>query len=432
MYQLHPDHYPVSRVPSTANRPGDPVRICVLGGGFGGLYTALALSRKRSPRYQITLVEQRDHFLFTPLLYEIVTGELQAWEIAPTYQKLLRHRQVEHCQARVQDIDLRDRQVYLHDGRTLSYDYLVLALGSESRLNVVPGALEYAQTFCTLADAEHLKERLRFLEASGREVIRVAIAGAGPNGVEIACKLADRLGQRGDVHLIDRGNGILKSFPKGCQVAAARALAKRNVRLHLETSIEAIAPDHVAMTTPTHYSVLPTDLVLWTAGTQISQWIRQLDCAHNPQGQLMTTPTLQLVDHPDVFVLGDVAEIRDISGQRVPAVAQAAFQQAPHTANNLRRAIAGRPPKPFRYLPLGEMLTLGINSAVVFSFGITLDGELARIIRRATYIQRLPTARHGLQVAWRWLVDGLRRRWWKRPHRASTHVTSKRITSSSR
>lgn len=410
MYQLDDEFRNQGKLKPRPVNNTNPIRICILGGGFGGLYTALALGQKRSPNYKITVVEQRNHFLFTPLLYELITGELHSWEVAPSYQKLLKSTNVNLCQEEIQNVDLKQKLVSLSNGEKLSYDYLVLAVGKETRLDVVPGALEYAQTFRTLADVEHLKERLRFLEASDRPVIRVAIAGAGPNGVELACKLADRLKNRGEIRLINRGDEILKTFSPGSRNAAYRALAKRGVQIELKTSIEAIDSDAITLNTQDKIRQLHTDLVLWTGGNQSIGWVRELDCQQNQQGQLITTPTLQLVDHPDVFVLGDMAEIRDAQGKQTPATAQSAFQQAPCAARNLWAILRNRRLKSFRYLHLGEMLTLGTNNAVISSFGITLDGHLARIIRRGVYIQRLPTLKHRLQVAIRWLVSGIFKR----------------------
>ncbi|MTJ07678.1 NAD(P)/FAD-dependent oxidoreductase [Anabaena sp. UHCC 0204] len=389
-----------------------PVRICILGGGFGGLYTALELSKinqLRQPDYEITLVEKRDHFLFTPLLYEVVTGELRNGEIAPTYKKLLADSEVKFCQAEIQGVDLENNSVKLQNGDIINYDYLVLAVGKETRLDIVPGAAEYAQTFRSLEDAEYLKEKLRVLEASDIPVIRIAIAGAGPNGVEIACKLADKLKKRGEIRLIDRSDEILKTFPPGCRTASYRALLKLGVQINLRTNIEAIKSDQIILNYEGKTQQFHTDLVLWTGGNKSIQWIKELNCQHNQQGQLIATPTLQLAGYPHIFVLGDLAEIRDIKGNESPTTAQAAFQQAPCTARNIWAKITGQKLKSFSYLYLGEMLTLGIKNAVIYSFGITLDGNLARIIRRGVYIQRLPTLKHKLQVAKRWIFGRMRK-----------------------
>lgn len=386
-----------------------PTQVCILGGGFAGLYTALHLSRlpwPKSAKPQVTLVDKEDRFLFTPFLYELVTGELQMWEIAPPYVKLLAGTDIQFCRAIVQGVDLAKHQVQLQAGGVLSYDRLVLATGKEPLLDLVPGAADYAYPFRTLADANRLCERLRVLEASDRDRIRVAIAGGGPSGVELAGKLADRLQARGHVCLIEQGGQILKSFTAFSQKTAYQTLAARGVDICLETSIKTIDPDQITLAYRGQVYTIPVDLVLWTVGTQTSEWLRHLACQHNNQGHLFTYPTLQLIDQPDVFALGDLADIRDIQQKQVPATAQAAYQQATCAAPNLRASLIGRPLLQFRYWHLGEMLTLGTNTAIVSSFSvINLKGRLAYIARRLVYLLlRMPTFRHRLQVAWHWLI----------------------------
>lgn len=376
------------------------VKICILGGGFGGLYTALYLSRFSAAKkgiWQITLVERKDHFLFTPLLYELITGELQPWEIAPSYQKLLRHSNIKFCQDKVEGIELKTRQIKVKNGEELTYDYLVLAVGTQNRWADVPGAATYALTFRTLKDVESLQGRLSLLECSGRQHIRIAVIGGGPNGVELACKLADRLGRRGQVQLIERGQQILKGFPNGLRAAAQRALQARHIQVQLETSIAAIEAEQITIVQDGQIIILPIDLVLWTAGTQSLDWLSQLECQCNSQCKIITLPTLQLVDYPEVFALGDLADIYN-SKKPVPATAQAAYQQASCAAYNIKADLTGKRLRCFHYLHLGDMLTLGKGAAVVSSFSINIEGALAAIIRRLVYIQRLPTLRHRLQV----------------------------------
>ena len=374
-----------------------PIHICILGGGFGGLYTALYLSRFFEVESgQITLVEPKDRFLFTPLLYELLTGELQRWEIAPFYHKLLHNKNIYFCQQSVQDVELKMRQVKLENGQKLTYDYLVLAVGNQTRYADIPGVVEHTLKFRTLADAELLHEKLRLLEATQRQHLRLAVIGGGPSGVELACKLADRLGRRGQVSLVERGAEILKPYSRGVQAAAQKAMKARRVQLHLNTSVKEIEAEQMIVIQDNQTFIWSVDLVLWTAGTETREWVRHLDCQHNDGGQVLTRPTLQLIDFPEVFAVGDLAEISQ--NHQIPTTAQVAYQQASRVAKNLKAALQGRRLRPFHYLHLGDMLTLGKGAAIVSSFSINISGSVGALLRRLIYVQRLPTWRHRLQV----------------------------------
>lgn len=387
-----------------------PTRICILGGGFGGLYTALRLSQlpwEKSQRPEIILVDQNDRFLFSPLLYELLTGELQTWEIAPPYEELLANTSVRFTQAAVAGINVDEKRVYLQNGPEFSYDRLVVAMGGETPLDMAPGASEYALPFRTVTDAYRLEERLRILEESQADKIRVAIVGAGYSGVELACKLAERLGERGRLRLIELNDSILRTSPDFNREAAQKALDDRNVWIDLETGVESIGADTISLNYKAQVDTIPVDLVLWTVGTRVASVVRSLPVKQNQRGQLTTTPTLQVLDHPEIFALGDLADCRDADGQQIPGTAQAAFQQADYTAWNIWASLTGRPLLPFRYQALGEMMTLGTNNATFTGAGIKLDGSFAYLARRLAYLYRMPTLDHKLKVGFNWIARPL-------------------------
>ncbi len=387
--------------------PQQPARICILGGGFGGLYTALRLSQlpwTKAEKPEIVLVDQRDRFVFAPLLYELVTGELQSWEVAPPYEELLEGTGIRFCQKEVASIDVESKQVALQDCETLTYDRLVLAMGGETPLDLVPGAAEHALPFRTITDAYQLEEKLRQLEESPRDKIRIAIVGAGYSGVELACKLADRLGDRVRLRLVEQGDQILRSSPTHNRDAADKALTKRGVWLDLETTVDSIAEDTISLSYKGAVDTIPVDLVLWTVGTRVNEVVKNLPLKQNQRGQLITTPTLQVVDSPEVFALGDLADCKDADGQQVPATAQAAFQQSDYAGWNIWASLTHRPLLPFRYQYLGEMMTLGENNATLTGMGIQLDGTIAHIARRIAYLNRMPTLRHQIRVGLNWVT----------------------------
>jgi NADH dehydrogenase len=385
----------------------ETTKICILGGGFGGLYTALRLSQlpwENTPKPEIILVDQGDRFIFSPLLYELLTDELQTWEIAPTYQELLQNTGIRFHQAPVSEIDTDKQQVQLQDGQKIPYDRLVLALGGETPLDLVPGAEQNAYPFRTITDVYKLEERLRILEASNPEKIRVAIVGAGYSGVELACKLADRIGEKGRFRLIEIGDQILRTSPEFNREAAKKALDQRGVFIDLETKVLSITEDTISLEYKNQIDEIPVDLVIWTVGTRVSPIVKNLPLKHNQRGQITTTHTLQALEHPEIFALGDLADCQDAEGKQVPATAQVAFQQADYTAWNIWASLTNRPLLPFRYQQLGEMMALGIDNATLTGLGVKLDGSLAYLARRLAYLYRLPTLEHQLKVGFSWLV----------------------------
>lgn len=386
-------------------------RICILGGGFGGLYTALRLNQlawEPFDRPEIILVDQNDRFLFLPLLYELVTGELEIWEVAPPFMELLASTQVQFLQGTVLKIDTTEKQAYLQDGSSLPYDHLVLALGGETPLDWVSGAADHALSFRSLNDAYLLEERLKILESKETDKIRVAVIGGGYSGVELACKLGDRLGDRGRLRILEQGSQILNASSDFNRNTAQRSLDSRGIWVDLETRVKAISTDSLTLEYKGQTDVIPTDLVLWTAGTQVVSPIKELPFEKNQRGQLITSSTLQLASHPEIFAIGDLAATQDGSGQTLPATAQVAYQQADYVAWNLWAGITGRPPLPFHYFPLGEMLSLGLDSATLSGLGLKLEGTPAYVLRRLAYLYRMPTLDHQLKVGFNWITKPLR------------------------
>ncbi|NMF82215.1 NAD(P)/FAD-dependent oxidoreductase [Nodosilinea sp. P-1105] len=396
--------------PSDVHQP--QTRICILGGGFGGLYCALALHRylKRWPQpVQVTLVEPRDRFTFTPLLYELLTDELKPWEIAPSYQQLLGHTSIQQRQATVNTIDLPNRLVKLHQGDSLPYDYLVVAMGSQMRPPAAVGHQGQALPFSTLADVWRLEQQLADLDrAAATGLVQVVVAGAGPSGVELACKLADRLGAKGQVTILDRRGKILRAYPEPLRQAAAKALKQRGVTVYLGAAIQTVDAATVTYQYQGQTCQQPADLVVWTVGTVPRSWPGLDPLKPSPLGQCLVRPTLQIPQDDRVFVLGDMAEMPIITrdrrpGSSAPMTAQSAYQAAPVVAHNIWALAAQRPLRSFGYVHLGDMLTLGRNNAVVCGFGLCITGRLGAVSRRWAYWLRLPTAHHRWRVLRHWL-----------------------------
>ncbi len=389
--------------------------ICIVGGGFGGLYTALYLQKYRHLRHsRILLIEPKDQFLFTPMMYELITDELKEWEIAPTYTSLIAGTNIIWQQSRAAALDLHQQKVTTDAGENFSYDYLVVARGAKSRPVDIPGVDEHTLTFRSLEDALTLRSRLnqliqaQSLQPAG-EPIRVTVIGGGPSGVELSGKVSDYLGDCAKVTLIERGETILKPFEKRLRRLGQRSLARRQIDVLTQTSVSKVSADSVTIhavedANGENSKVVLSHLTLWAVGTQPRSWLGT-PVAHNDLGQRLARRSLQLPNHDNVFVLGDGADVRGARKKPAPNTAQAAFQAASRVAANLAAMTRGKPPKPFNYLHLGDMITLGVGDAGLWSFGITIGGRLAAICRRSVYIFRMPTRRHQMKVARRALYE---------------------------
>jgi NADH dehydrogenase len=271
----------------------------------------------------------------------------------------------------------------------------------------LPGLKDHAIGFRTLEDAYQLKQRLQVLEQSNAEKIRVAIVGGGYSGVELAAKLGDRLGTRGRIRIIERGEQILSLSPEFNRQQAQDILSTKGIWLDTETTVSAITAQDITLQFREQVDVIPVDLVLWTVGTEVSPLIKNLPLPHNDRGQIKTNPQLQAEGKISIFALGDGAECRDATGQLIPPTAQAAFQQADYCAWNIWANLTGRPLLPFRYQALGEMLALGTDDAALSGLGIKLSGPAAVLARRLVYLYRFPTWQHQLTVGFNWLTRPL-------------------------
>ena len=390
-------------------------KICILGGGFGGLYTALRLSQlpwDNKPKPEIVLIDKSDRFLFTPLLYEIVTGEMETWEIAPTFSELLKDTPVKFYQDEITDIDLKNNKVKLSQNDDLDYTKLVISLGGITPSYNIEGIKEYAIAFHNLADGERLKNKLRLLQQTHSEKIRIAIIGGGYTGVELGCKLADILGKKGRIRIIEKGDTLLKNAETYNQKMAQKALENKGIWLDLETNVKSVGENYINLDYKGTIDKIPVELVLWTVGTQVSPFVKNLSLPHHTSEKLLTNKYLQILENDHIFALGDLACLQknkeDLQNknnleQTLTTSAKVALQQADYCGWNLWASINDKPLLPFRYQDLGEMMTLGINNGTLSGLGIQLDGILAYLARRLIYLYRFPTWQHQLNVGINWL-----------------------------
>ncbi len=399
----------------------------ILGGGFLGLFTALHLCQ-RNYSHPIILIDQRQHFTFKPLLYELLTQEIHQEQICPAYASLLPSDRISFIQDVIRSINLKKMQLELASGTTYSYGYLVLALGSQPAYFNTPGAEQYALPFTTAEEVLAIKKHLmtclqQAAQAHNPEqrlqLLTVAVIGAGPAGVELACTLADILplwydelgGDYEELRLVlvNRSGEILKGdINSRLRDNAIRALGNRTleVELLLDTSVRGISADGIAYSQHNQPGNLPTKSVIWTGGTEPHPLLKELAISpehRDNRGRLKVKPSLQLPDFPEVFAGGDCAVVIE-SPQ--PATAQVAYQQGKAIADNLRAIAQGNQPQPAHVSMRGTLMKLGVGEGIANIFNrITLTGELGHLIRQATYLELLPTPAHNLKITTEWLTD---------------------------
>ncbi|KEF42106.1 MAG: NADH dehydrogenase [Cyanobium sp. CACIAM 14] len=391
--------------------------VVIVGGGFGGLYTALALAERRQ-HPPVLLIEPNDRFVFLPLLYELLSGELRSWEIAPRYDSLLAGRGLAWLQDRVDRIDAEKQQLHTRAGRTLAFGRLVIATGAESSTFAVPGADRHSLGFRTLADVERIQSLIADLKRHRLPLQRIAVVGAGPTGVELACKLADMADGSAVIELIEQGPQLLPQARAFNREQASLALQRRDVRLRTRTQVASVEAGAITLhghpdgDAAIHSETLAVRAVLWTAGLGFRPPRIDPAPACDGRGRLLCGADLLLHGHRHLFAAGDLAAQVDPQaapgeafGAAGPSTAQVAFQQAPVLASNLIRSLRGEPLEPFRWRDLGEMLSLGIGEASLTTAGLTLAGPAAYQLRRLAYLSRLPGRSHQLRVAAGWLAD---------------------------
>jgi demethylphylloquinone reductase len=393
-------------------------KILILGGGFAGLFTALELSGTAD----VSLVTDADHFLFTPMLYEYLSGEVAAWHIAPRYDELL-DEGVQIVQRVVTGVDLKSQTVTLGNSQTLNYDVLVLALGGITNYVGVEGAEEFSLPFRKLEHANNLRRRMvaaldrippDMAPQDVRREVTFAVVGAGASGCELSTKMADLLNdafKRRALHgeprvlVIEMSDRVVPGMGDQIREFVDDALRQSRVEVHTKTRVMKVTQDELTFEHEGRQENLKTAGVVWTGGVKMSPVIEQLDAEKNKRGLLLVKPTLQLSQYFNVFALGDITVFPDAT-PTLAGTAQLAFQQASLAGQNIKAYMEGNELHTKHFEELGEALSLGTERAAVLTGGKAFGGALARQARFALYTSRLPTWHHRLRVGASWFFEG--------------------------
>jgi NADH dehydrogenase len=409
-------------------RPADPSllpHIVVLGAGFGGLTFAQRFPRRLA---RLTVVDRQNHHLFQPLLYQVATAGLAAPDIAQPIRSILRGRPDLHVRlAEVRAVDLAARTVTLDRG-TLTYDYLVLALGGRTSYFSHPEWERDAPGLKTLDDALRIRRRvlLAFERAetepdpARREALMtIVVVGGGPTGVELAGTFAElaRTVLRRDfdridpatarVILVEGGPRVLPSFPPELSASAGRQLRRLGVDVCTDAPVRAIREGEVELAS----GILRADTILWAAGVAAHPLTRTLGLATDRAGRLQVVPDLSLPGHPEVFAIGDLATLVDRNGMAVPGVAPAAMQMGAHVARlvaaELRTGARETPRAAFAYRNRGIMATIGRSAAVAQMGRLRFSGWPAWAAWLGVHLVFLIGFRNKLSVFLQWVYSYL-------------------------
>jgi NADH:ubiquinone reductase (H+-translocating) len=410
-----------------AGEAGHRPRVVILGGGFGGVYTAMALERAlgRIEDFEIVLVNRENYFVFQPMLPEVISGTIGITDVVSPIPRLLPRTSL-HLRD-VEAIDLDRRKVVLSPGfrphsHELGYDHLVLALGNVTDFRGLPGLPEHAMPFKNLGDALALRNHVvRCLAEAAvedddadlrRELLTFVVAGGGFSGVEVAAELNDFVRAvvpryreiRPDevrVVLLHSQERILPEMAEPLALFAQRILAGRGVELRLHTRLAAATGTAAVLAGGER---IATRTLVSTVPSSPHPLIDRLALPKS-KGRVVTTGHLEVEGHPGVWALGDCALVMTPDGAVAPPTAQHAIREAAVVAANVVAALGGGERRVFAFKGLGKMGSLGHRSAVAEVFGLRLSGFFAWWLWRTVYLMKMPGWGRRLKVAVAWTLD---------------------------
>ncbi|MES2930405.1 MAG: NAD(P)/FAD-dependent oxidoreductase [Patescibacteria group bacterium] len=403
---------------------GQKKKIVILGGGFGGLYTYLSLKKQfKKDEIDITIVNRTNYFLFTPLLHEVATGSIAHHQVVESIRQIIYKGNATLHVAELMSVDC-ERKIVTTSIAEIPYDILVVALGATTNFFNAPGAQENCFVLKDLHDAIAL--RTAFIEAfekaseikdpqARKKVLSFAIVGGGATGVELVSETADLflntfskyyrgLIKTSDITLsiINRDPELLNVFHPRLRKNALRVLRHNGVNVILNTGVKEVKKNGIVLADD---SLLEANLVVWTAGVKPNVPAFAHPVAQDPSGRIVVNSSLQILECPNVFVIGDMASLAGKNGKALPMLAQVAVRQGTHTGKNIKRLLEGQELMPFVYRSQGELASLGQWHAVANIGGIRFSGAFAWFLWRTIYLFKFLSGSKKIKIAVDWTVN---------------------------
>jgi NADH dehydrogenase len=403
--------------------------VVIVGAGFGGLETA---QRLRNTPVQITMIDRQNYHLFQPLLYQVAIAGLVPSQIAYPLRTIFRkQKNLTFQMGEVTSIDLDGRYIR-SNGSVIAYDYLVLSVGGQTNFFGLNAVEEHGFQLKSIESATGTRNHLlRMFERASREVdpelrkalLTFVVVGGGPTGVETAGALAELITHvmvkdypqmdlsEVRVLLIEATGSVMAAYPDELRNATMKLLEGKNVEILLNTRLTDYNGRRITLAdggqTPALAPGASVDAhtLIWTAGVRSAEITDRLGVQQAAAGRVRVEPTLQLPQHPEVFIIGDAAYMEDEKGQPLPMLATVAQQQAKTAARNIQQTLRGEKLEPFRYKDPGLLATIGRNAAVARIWGLSFSGFIAWVIWVALHIFRLIGFRNRLVVLINWAWD---------------------------
>ncbi len=374
--------------------------IVIVGAGFGGMTVASNLKRL-NPSLPILVVDSEANFIFKPLMYEVLSEELSIWETAPEFSNIFSNLGITFLRNCLTKIRFDKKILEFSDDLNIGYECLIICTGSLSNNFSVKGVDENCYFFNNLNDLKKLKS---FLQKFQNDKIKknLFVIGAGPSGVEIACKINDIYKNKFDISIVERSNEILGRNKIFNREEAEKALERRKINVLLNSTVQEISDQKISILDDSEIKDLDQDVVIWTAGVKpnlpyIDEQVIQKD------GRILVNDNFQIDNYVNSFAIGDISIIKGM--EDLPLTAQVAMQQGNHLAKNIELLFQEKELLPFNFEDNGEMISLGIGEASISALGLTLSGKLAFEARRLIYASKMPDISKSLKSTASWLFQ---------------------------